>query len=307
MAVQPNPRISANAPQIQGDNWRGYDLSGIPERGQVIAVWYDAGTFDRIGEYSSREFSLYDYAIEANTDGSWKPLLTVTDNLFSTRQHVLDLQGAAQIRLRMLRHEGTPRLRFDIHDARDGISDSWLFLGDSITACGMGNAWGTSFAEHLHALDPRFDPVQQNGGIGGLTSRDGKAHIQAWIADNPAHFVPIAFGTNDAWGEPNDLKAYYHNTKYMLDTVLDAGKIPVLPTIPYASDPHAGRCTAEYNAVIMRLYGEYGERILHGPDLYAYFCEYPELLSEDGVHPSADGYEALRKLWAETMYRAAYC
>jgi lysophospholipase L1-like esterase len=307
MAVQPNPRISANAPRIQGDNWQGYDLSGIPERGRVIAVWYDTGTFDRIGEYSSREFSLYDYVIEANTDGIWKPLLTVTDNLFSTRQHVLDLQGASQIRLRMLRHEGTSRLRFDIHDARDGISDSWLFLGDSITACGMGNAWGTSFAEYIHALDPRFCPVQQNGGIGGLTSRDGKVHIQAWIAGNPAHFVPVAFGTNDAWGLPNDLKAYESNVRYMLDTVLDAGKIPVLPTIPYASDPHAGRCTAEYNAVIAQLYTAYGKRILHGPDLYGFFREYPELLSEDGVHPSADGYEALRKLWAETMYRAAYC
>lgn len=29
-------------------------------------------------------------------------------------------------------------------------------------------------------------------------------------------------------------------------------------------------------------------------------------MSDDGVHPSFDGYEAMRKLWAETMYKNVY-
>ena len=207
------------------------------------------------------------------------------------------------MRIRFLRCGGKPFFRFDIHDAPDGISDDWLFLGDSITACAMVNAWGTSFAEHVHVIDPRFYPVQQNGGIGGLTSREGRANIRGWLAGNPARFVPVAYGTNDAWGEPNDLAAYEANLRYMLDAVLEAGKIPVLPTIPFAKDSHAGRCTSEYNAVIARLYDTYGEKLLRGPDLYAFFRQRPHLLGDDGVHPSEDGYEAMRKLWAETMYR----
>ena len=50
----------------------------------------------------------------------------------------------------------------------------------------------------------------------------------------------------------------------------------------------------------------YGDTLLHGPDLYAFFRAEPHLLGEDGVHPSQDGYEAMRKLWAETMFRALY-
>jgi lysophospholipase L1-like esterase len=309
MTIQPNPRI-------RGVLFPGADSLALrlpAGCGQVIAVWYDTGTFDTVGGYVNRRFSLSAYVIEchASPDDAlpgtgWETLLTVTDNRLSTRQHLLDLGGCRWVRIRFLRFAGVPELRFDIHDAADGISDSWLFLGDSITACAMVNAWGTSFAEHIHALDPRFYPVQQNGGIGGLTSREGREHVREWLAGNPARFVPVAFGTNDAWGEPNDLGAYEANIRYMLDAVLDAGKHPVLPTIPFASDSHAGRCTADYNAVIERLYAAYGDTLLHGPDLYAFFRENPHLLGEDGVHPSQDGYEAMRKLWAETMFRALY-
>ena len=92
----------------------------------------------------------------------------------------------------------------------------------------------------------------------------------------------------------------------MIDAVLKAGKTPILPTIPYASDPDAGKYTAEYNAKVAQLYSEYGDKLLHGPDFYAFFQANSDLLGDDGVHPSSDGYEAMRKLWAETMYEAVY-
>ena len=306
--IQPNPRIAGELfPDAES-----YALRLPSGRGQVIAVWYDIGTFDMIGNYVNRMFSLADYVIEVNPSPEdalpvtgWEIVLSVTDNRFSTRQHLIDLDGCRWVRIRFLRFGGKPYFRFDIHDAPDGISDSWLFLGDSITACAMGNAWGTSFAERLHALDDRFFPVQQNGGIGGLNSRDGRTHVRAWLAGNPARFVPVAFGTNDAWGQPNDLQAYEQNIRYMLDAVLEAGKIPVLPTIPYAADPHAGRCTAQYNDVIHRIYAD-RSTLLHGPDLYTFFRTHPQYLSTDGVHPSEDGYEAMRRLWAETMYTQLY-
>ena len=174
MTIQPNTRI-------QGVQYPGADslVLRLPAGcGQVIAVWYDTGTFDTVGGYVNRPFSLSAYVIECHAspddalpDTGWETLLTVTDNRLSTRQHLLDLGGCRWVRIRFLRFAGVPELRFDIHDAVNGISDSWLFLGDSITACAMVNAWGTSFAEHIHALDPRFYPVQQNGGIGSISEQ----------------------------------------------------------------------------------------------------------------------------------------
>lgn len=307
--VQPNPRIG-------GRLFSGADSYALclPEgAGDVLAVWYDTGTFDTIGAYVNRPFTLHSYVIDRHSSQSdtlpetgWEPILTESGNCFSTRQHALHLGGCRWIRIRFLRCTGVPQFRFDVHDASAGISDSWLFLGDSVTACAMGNAWGTSFAAHIHARDARFYPIQQNGGIGGLTSRDGRQYIHRWIADNPARFVPVAFGTNDAWGRSADVSAYESNLRYMLEMILNAGKIPVLPTIPYASDTYAGRFTAQYNAVVEGLYASYGDRLLHGPDFYAFFRDHPHLLGADGVHPSEDGYESMRCLWADTMYAQIY-
>ena len=216
------------------------------------------------------------------------------------------MQGANWFRMRVTGAEGKISLNLDIHNASQGNTDSWIFYGDSITAGGMGNAWGTSFAAHVHALDSRFTPLQQNGGIGGISSTDGKENIDKWLSATAAHYVSIAYGTNDSWGNMNSADLYYENTKYMIDAVLTAGKVPVLPKIPYASNPDVGNYVGVHNAVIDRLYAEYGDRLVHGPDFEDYFKENPGNLSDDGVHPNADGYEAMRKLWAETMYEAVY-
>ena len=72
-----------------------------------------------------------------------------------------------------------------------------------------------------------------SGGIGGISSRDGKENIDKWLSISPAKYVSIAYGTNDCWGNPNNVQSYYENTKYMIDAVLNAGKVPVLPKIPY--------------------------------------------------------------------------
>ena len=197
-------------------------------------------------------------------------------------------------------------LNLDIHDASQGNSDSWIFFGDSITAGGMGNAWGTSYAAYVHALDARYAPMQQNGGIGGISSTEGRENIDKWLQGTAAQYVSIAYGTNDSWGNMNSADLYYENTKYMIDAVLKAGKTPVLPKIPYASNPDVGNYTGEHNAMIDRLYAEYGDKLIHGPDFERYFKANPGGLSDDGVHPNAEGYEAMRKLWAQTMYENVY-
>ncbi len=170
----------------------------------------------------------------------------------------------------------------------------------------MVNQWGTSFAAHISRLDSRFQPAAQNGGIGGITSVHGKAAIESWLKDSPVRFVSIAYGTNDCWGNPDNADAYYENTKYMIDAVLQCGKIPVLPTIPASANPDVQPNAVIYNRKVRQLYDEYGSRLVKGPDLEAFFTEHPEYLSEDGVHPSSEGYEAMRQFWAETMFETGY-
>ncbi|MCQ2408538.1 MAG: GDSL-type esterase/lipase family protein [Oscillospiraceae bacterium] len=311
-----NDDVYWTAWQSSAPDFLAYDLSGVPasQRRQVLAVWYNDSTYDNIGGYVNKGEEPIDYVIEVNSaaggtypNDGWENAVTVTGNGLSSRQHLVALNGANWIRLRVTKAEGGKvKLNFDIHDASNGVQDSWIFFGDSITAGGMGNSWGTSFASHIHALDSRFLPAAQNGGIGGITSAHGKAAIDGWLNGSPVKYVGIAYGTNDCWNNPNNLDSYYQNTKYMIDAVLKARKVPILPTIPYASDASAGKYTADYNAKVSQLYSEYGDKLLHGPDFYAFFKANPSLLSADGVHPSGDGYEAMRKLWAETMYENVY-
>lgn len=339
--VEPNPVISRNVPAYSGYNpatapsanddfyytsWFGmapdylaYDLSGVPDeqKKQVIAVWYNTSSYDSLGSYVSKNMQPTDYTIEINKapggtypEDGWEVVETVENNRLSSRQHVLSMEGYNWIRMNLLKADGETgkqaSINFDIHNVSNGISDSWLFLGDSITAGGMVNAWGTSFATFVSRLDPKYFPVQENGGIGGITSRDGKENIDRWLSTYPGKYVSIAYGTNDAWGNQIGADNYYANTKYMIDAVLALGKTPVLPKIPYATEPGVNTYLPEYNAKIDLLWEEYGDKLVKGPDFEAYFKENPEGLSSDGVHPSSEGYEEMRRIWAETMYANVY-
>ncbi|MDD6270185.1 MAG: GDSL-type esterase/lipase family protein, partial [Oscillospiraceae bacterium] len=187
----------------------------------------------------------------------------------------------------------------------EGISDSFIFYGDSITACGMMNCYGTGFAEYVNQIDSRYFPIQENGGIGGIRSSDGAANIDRWLEAFPGQYVSIAYGTNDAWGNPSATEQYYENTAYMVEKILAAGKTPIVPKIPYATEPAVGDNVPAYNAMIEKIYENYPE-VVKGPDFEAFFRENPDLLSSDGVHPGENGYAAMRELWAKTMYDEIY-
>lgn len=340
--IAPNPLISRNCPAYSGANpatasagndehyfsfWFGtapdylaYDLSGVPaeQKKQVIAVWYNTSSYDVIGSYVSRNMEPSDYTIEVNAaeggaypEDGWVVMETVTDNTHGSRQHLIDMDGYNWIRMNITKADGkeggSVSINFDIHCASEGVSDSWIIYGDSITAGGMNNCYGKGFASYINEMDNRYFPVQENGGIGGLRSGDGRDNIDRWLSEFPGKYVGIAYGTNDAWGGGVDPAVYYDNTKYMIDAVLAAGKVPIIPTIPYASNPDVGNNLPKYNDKIRQLYEEYGDKIVKGPDLEAFFMENADsCLSGDGVHPNEEGYDNLRRIWAEAMYENVY-
>lgn len=339
--VTPNPVISRNCPAYSESNpatasagndehyfsfWFGqspdylaYDLSQVPEneRKQVLAVWYNTSSYDSIGNYISRNMEPSDYTIEVNSapggdfpENGWETVCTVEGNTLSSRQHLVNMEGYNWIRINISKADGEAgkqaSINFDIHNASDGVFDSWIFFGDSITAGGMNNCYGTGFATHVNRIDERYFPVQENGGIGGITSTDGRNNIDRWLESYAGKYVSIAYGTNDAWGNQTGAERYYENTKYMIDAVLALGKIPVLPKIPYAAESGVNTYLDEYNNEIDRLYEEYGDKLVKGPDFYGIIKENPDYLSGDGVHPSSEGYEEMRRIWAETMYENVY-
>jgi len=297
-------------------DYLAYDLSGVPQsqRKKVLAAWYNLSSYDNLGAYASRNAEPIDYTIEVNKaqggsypSSGWEVVETVKGNGLSSRQHVVDMDGYNWIRMNVTKSYGDKiTLNLDIHDASQGVFDSWIFFGDSITAGGMVNAYGTSYASYVNQIDSRFFPAQENGGIGGITSKDGKEHIDQWLSGSPVHFVSIAYGTNDCWGNPNNVQSYYSNTKYMIDTILKADKVPVLPKIPSSTNNDVGNNVGYYNAMVDKLYDEYGDKLVHGPDFDDFFKKNTWGLSADGVHPNSEGYEAMKKLWAETMYENVY-
>src|SRR5204862_970939 len=86
-------------------------------------------------------------------------------------------------------------LNLDVHDASQGVQDDWIFYGDSITQEGMDHAphgVGT-FGQLINAQVPGTFPVDENGGIGYLTSADGAAHVGSWLSAFPGRYVGLAY------------------------------------------------------------------------------------------------------------------
>ncbi|MEP6953068.1 MAG: GDSL-type esterase/lipase family protein [Solirubrobacteraceae bacterium] len=308
--------------------WLAYDLSGNPaaRRGVVVVAWFNepiTSQYDRSVTGDPAYNLPRDYAIEvkaapgggAPTGGWTRPVAAVTANTYNSRQHRLDLNGANWVRIAVTRADGPAQndhvtLNMDVHDASAGITDDWIFYGDSITQDGMshdtrkpasGPAVGT-FAELINAAKPAFTPVFQNGGIGGLTSADGAARIGDWLDLFPGRYVTLNYGTNDALvaspGDASIVAPFRAHMKAMAEAVLAAGKVPIIPTIPWGSNPNLRANVPTLNEEIAKLRTEMPE-IVAGPDLYTYFHEHQSLIG-DGVHPTWEaGYAAMRRVWAD--------
>jgi lysophospholipase L1-like esterase len=95
--------------------------------------------------------------------------------------------------------------------------------------------------------------------------------------------------------------------RQLIDKVIAAGKVPVLPTIPYTGEPTHAPIPA-YNAQISALYATYGTRLVQGPDLYTVVYQGRATMfdSPTDLHPNATGNAAIRQAWADAMVKNIY-
>jgi lysophospholipase L1-like esterase len=305
--------------------WLAYDLSRVPaaRRRRVLVAWYNdpvTSPYDHTVVGEAAYNSLRDYTVEANAapGGSaapttgWVALVTVKDNRYHSREHVVDFVGYNWLRMQVTAGDGSPgnsdaAFNLDVHDASGGVSDSWLFLGDSVTQDGLHHrpeSGAPNFSQLVAQRTRGYFPAYEDGGIYGLTSSDGARRIQSWLATFPGRFVALSYGLNDANAcvRPATFRANY---VAMVKAVLAAGKVPVVPMITWARAPNVGRCAPGLNRTISALYHAYPQ-IVRGPDLWTYFRRRPALISSDGLHPTGAGYAAYRREWATAMLATVY-
>lgn len=282
--------------------WLAYDLSAVPasQRHQVLLSWYaiHAGCYIDTSMPTQGQRPI-DYSIEINTAPSaasppstgWTEVLSVQQNRYCGRSHVVDLQGAGWVRMKVAQGSAdSPSVSFDldVQDASAGACDSWLFMGDSITYMTMTHAF-CDLPTLVRDGKAAYWPAVLDAAIGGTSTASAIGVIDDTIKDFPGHFVVLAYGTND---HANDF-----HMEELVQHVLAAGKIPVVPHMPWSDHATDGPAI---NQAIDALYAKY-PAIVRGPDLWAFFNGRNDLIPPGDVHPNQAGQEELRKQWAATM------
>jgi lysophospholipase L1-like esterase len=327
-----NPASSANDADYgtrwvsSGPGWLAYNLSSVTaaQRGKVLVAWYNdpiTSPYDHsaIGDVAYNIPG--NYTIEGNpapSGGSapttgWTILATVTNNKYHSRQHAVDLTGDNWVRINVTAIDGSPgntdvAINMDVHDASAGPNDSWIFLGDSITQDGMFHTpvgGANNYSQLINATKSNYYPAYEDGGIGGTATANGAASINTWLSTFPGKYVSLAFGTNN---DCNNTTAFYNDYKTMVTAILNAGKVPIVPTFPHSTSLNTA-CFQQLINQLNNLYNDptiingktMGSQIIKGPD----FWNTP-MGFRDGLHPNDAGYATMRQLWASTMIAAVY-
>jgi lysophospholipase L1-like esterase len=313
------------------------DLSGVAsaQRQSVWLVWYSDDTYgyDRTLLGQTGYNNVGAYTIEANAAAGggaapttgWVQLARLSANTLHSYSHNLDFAGYNWIRGNFSASDGSPgnsdiALNLDIYNSSSGVTDGWFFDGDSITANCMAHGninaedqnnpgsyiviAAKSFGQQVNAIVGNDTPLQENAGMPGFKSGDMTPYLAGWLKNVPSKYVTINLGTNDAAGGI-DPAAFYANMQTLVQAVIAAGKVPIVPTIPYSSGPTYLANTPALNDQIRALYQAF-PAIVPGPDLWTYFINNPQYISSDNVHPNAQGCAAYRTQWAQFAAHTIY-
>jgi hypothetical protein len=320
---------SIDTPSAEHPIWIALDLSSVPtaSRQRVVVAWFNDKS-DYLQLPSTVRYNLpANYTLDANHTGGgaqppssgWVTLTTVTNNTYNQREHDLDLTGYNWLRMTITAIKGSSEnnaaaFSLDIYNAA-GPQDSWLFLGDSITAEGMdhsnigGGPWsGGDYAQLVNAATPSFYPIQLNGGMGGMTTAWGAQNIQSLLAPFTGTYVSLAYGTNDA-NEPyplsqRQIQGIYASLLSLISSVEQAGKVAVVPYIPWGCNGDLGQNANAINQYVNAHLASDAPAAIRGPDLWAAFQQNPSWISKDCIHPTytapdgqLSGFEHYQRVW----------
>jgi acyl-CoA thioesterase-1 len=174
-----------------------------------------------------------------------------------------------------------------------------VVLGDSLTA-GLGLPPGKAFPDRLQAaLRARgWDVDVLNAGVSGDTAADGLARYD-WAVPANADALIVELGANDMLRglEPEA-------TKKALSAILDKAHAARLPTL-IAGMRAAPNLGAEYDRAFDAIYPALAKG--HDVALYPFFLDGvagdPKLNQADGMHPTAEGVDAIVERIAPSVER----
>jgi hypothetical protein len=277
----------------------------------------------------------------------WTVVKTVTGNYKTNGAYVIDMVGRNWVRFNVSAIRGSVgnsdcALRIALHDATDCvtgaygggtnngtvIADGILLVGDSIMAGGFEqdviSGFTTPTLGNTIAATTGHSPPTLHAGQPGWKTSDfladdgtgtGTSVMENYLALCPFKYVVIALGANDAAGSATPNTSLYTSRMLQLAQMcIDAGRIPIIPTITYSNNVNRETGHAALNAAMATTLASHPE-ILVGPDAHAYFAANPTQINPDGandfgLHPTLTGYDALRTVvyggwFASTLYAAS--
>lgn len=298
--AQPNVAWSSDALPA----WLAYDVSQVApaQRQQVLLAWYCYWADYLVTTPKPEQMLPLDYVIETNaapsaaeppTDG-WQEVASASANAKSARQHVFELGGANWVRMRVTKSSDAAKVMvdMDLYSAPSGGSDGWLFMGDSITYMTTQRAFSDlpALVEMAAKAEKGRVPLVIDGALGGTNTTTAQDIIATSLAEFEGRYVVLAYGTNDHAAE--------FQMEALVQKVLGAGKIPVVPHVPWSDQKLEEG--PQLNQSIDALYAKYPD-LVPGPDLWKAFENRTDLIPAGDVHPNADGQEFLRGEWAKLI------
>ncbi len=245
-------------------------------------------------------------------DGQWSEAISIKNNVVAGRGHLIDFTGKSWIKMNVTKSSSNAKIdEISVFNALNGLDDSWLFIGTSITQMSSRSPVPSkNFTDFITGWHSSFTPAMIQGGIGCVRSEDVVKDISKYLANaGNVHFWAIEMGTNDAWGGTNAKAASF---KSNLQMIIDSCKVhhiePVIARI-IATNPNKTKdgkwqIHPDFLTAVDDLTSQ--NRLYPGPDFYNYFLKNPTELGDDGIHPSPTGGLSIQRLWAEKMDSLVY-
>ena len=237
------------------------------------------------------------------TDGDWTEAASIVDNPVMARGVQIDFEGKSWFKF-VSEGEVGKLLEIEAFDMTDGGTDTWFFMGTSLSQMGIKQQeTDSTTAQLIHARFPNYTPAMLRGGIGCINSTEVVAHLDEYLkyAGNVKYWA-IEMGTNDAWGGGDwDLDAYVKNMQTIIDSAKAHNITPIIARIMATNPEKSGwQINSAFLEAVDKLVED--NKLPKGPDFYNYFLEHPELLGNDGIHPNSEGGgQAMHHLWAEAL------
>lgn len=165
-----------------------------------------------------------------------------------------------------------------------------VMLGDSLTAGYELPAGAALPAALQREFDERGVPARFiNAGVSGDTTADGLNRYEWSVEGTNADLLVVALGANDFLGElPPEIPR--RNLAAILARAKEQNLPAALVGVTIPNEPQDER-EAAYAAIYPELAAEFG--VPYFADMMGVVAGQPGLLMQDGLHPTAEGVEAM--------------